>query len=122
MEQNPLTTALVFSGIAIVLLILALAALAGVVTLMTTFIKGDPEEEAGEDADSYPVEVETPTAPAEDRKLKLRAAGIAVAIARAQAEHEAISSGGNRQGESSSWRAYHRSRQLSQTVKVRRSS
>jgi Na+-transporting methylmalonyl-CoA/oxaloacetate decarboxylase gamma subunit len=120
MVENPLVTALIICAIGIVLLILALSAFAGIVMLLTGWIKAKPEEE--EEEEETPAEVVEAAAPATDSSKKLRAAAIAVALARAQAEYGLSQTDSNRHVEQGSWWQYHQSRQLSQSVKVRRSS
>ena len=105
--------ALKISGVGIVVLLLVLAALAGIISLLTRFIKDAPEEEEGTS------EEETPSpAPAAGTDLS-KIAAIAVAIARAQSEYSAA-------GESSvslknSWGQFHLNRRLNLSSTFRRS-
>lgn len=107
--------ALKISGVGIVVLLLVLAALAGIISLLTRFIKDAPEEEESTSEE----EEKTPSpAPATGTDLS-KIAAIAVAIARAQSEYSAA-------GESSvslknSWGQFHLNRRLNLSSTFRRS-
>ena len=109
--DNPLTTALVVSGIGLLLLFAALAFLYGLIYAMTAFIKDRPDVEE---------EGSAPAAGA-DRgaaRAKRRAAVVAVALARAQLQS---SPAGSPEAEIGigPWGQYHRHRQLGLTLCVR---
>ena len=109
--DNPLTTALVVSGIGLLLLFAALAFLYGLIYAMTAFIKDRPE-----------VEVEgPPPAAGVDRGaagVKSRVAVVAVARARAESESGPANSPEAEIG-IGPWGQYHRHRQLGRTLRVR---
>jgi len=115
--ENTLLFALQISGIGIAVLLLILAALAGVVYLMTRFITDRPEK----------VEVtEEPPPPAagevEGVKPDLRlAAAVALAIARAQTETQSMEMESEiSAGAINSWRQYGLHRRLTQSSTIRR--
>ncbi len=107
--QDPLSTALVVTGVGMLALFVALALLYGLMYLMTTFIKDPPV------ATVEPDEKETP--PAQDDAL--RAALIAVALARAEQELDATSAPPLDESPSA-WRALHHQRQLTLAPRTRK--
>jgi sodium pump decarboxylase gamma subunit len=117
MDTSTLGFALKISGIGIVVLLLVLAALAGIVYLMTRFIvdKEEPEEEGTVEETPAPA-----AAAVEEKKTDLTlAAAIAVAIARAQAEMNVVSS--ESAGETvNAWYAFGLQRRLTQSSTIRR--
>lgn len=116
--ENNLLFALQISGIGIVVLLLVLAALAGIVYLMTRFIvdKEETEEGAEETAPVATAEAAAIEEPKTDLKL---AAAIAVAIARAQAETQVVSTE-TEGGEINAWRQFGLQRRLTQPSTFRR--
>lgn len=114
--ENNLLFALQISGIGIVVLLLVLAALAGVVYLMTRFIVDKEETEEGAEESAPAAEAAAIEEPKTDLKL---AAAIAVAIARAQAEMQVVSTEAEG-GELNAWRQFGLQRRLTQPSTFRR--
>jgi len=109
--DNPLTTALVVSGIGLLLLFAALAFLYGLIYAMTAIIKDRPDVE--EEGSALTAGADRGAA-----RAKRRAAVVAVALARAQLQS---SPAGSPEAEIGigPWGQYHRHRQLGLTLRVR---
>ena len=106
--QDPLSTALVVTGVGMLALFVALALLCALMYLMTTFIKDPPVAT---------VKLDQETPPAQEGAL--RAAVIAVALARAEQElHIANAPSGDQTP--SAWHALHHQRQLTRTPRARK--
>ena len=100
--------------VGLVVLLIVLAALAGIVYLLTRFIVDKKEEEAVVE------ETPAPVAAVEEPKTDLSlAAVVAVAIARAQAEIQNVTSDISA-GEVNAWRQFGLQRRLNQTSTIRR--
>jgi Na+-transporting methylmalonyl-CoA/oxaloacetate decarboxylase gamma subunit len=115
MMENMLQTSLVIVSVGIVVLLAVLSLLAGIVYLLTLTVKDKPADVA------EVVEIATEPAVEMGQSQKVRAALIGVALARAEAEM-ALSAAPEISVETNSWRQFHRSRRLSQSLKPRRAS
>jgi Na+-transporting methylmalonyl-CoA/oxaloacetate decarboxylase gamma subunit len=115
MMENILQTSLVIVSVGIVVLLAVLSLLAGIVYLLTLTVKDKPADVA------EVVEIAAEPAVEMGQSQKVRAALIGVALARAEAEM-ALSAAPEISGENNSWRQFHRSRRLSQSLKPRRAS
>lgn len=113
--ENMFSTAVKISGIGIVVLLLVLAALAGIVYLMTRFIvdKEDKEETLEKETVQPAAEIVEPRS---DLKL---AAAVAVAIARAQADTQSVTIETSAEGVNP-WRQFGLQRRLNQSSTIRR--
>lgn len=112
-----LLLALKVSGVGIVVLLAVLAAFAGLVSLMTRFLKDKPEEEeesGGEEEETVAAEAEA----APEAENLGQVAAIAVALARAQSVFTAAAQPSK--GEFNSWGQYHLNRRLNSSVSFRR--
>jgi len=105
--------ALKISGAGILVLLLVLALLAGIVSLLTRFIKDAPEEEDAGDADET---VDTVVVETNDHA---KIAVMAVAIARAQSEFSVSTKSDSMS--LNSWGQFHLSRRLNLSSSIRRS-
>ena len=120
--DNPLATSLIVTGFGMLMLFLALTLLHGLIYLMTGLIKertviegsGIRDQGAG-GRDQGPGE-EKPETEGEKRRV----AAIGLALARAERELGAGSVPG-REESPSTWRAFHQQRQLTLTLRPRRS-
>lgn len=112
-----LLLALKISGIGILVLLAVLAAFAGLVSLMTRFLKDKPEEEesAGEEEVTEALSEAQPETETENLG---QVAAIAVALARAQSVFTAAAQASK--AEFNSWGQYHLNRRLNSTVSFRR--
>ncbi len=110
-----LLIALKVSGIGIVVLLLALTVFAGLVSLMTRFLKDRPEEEESGEVEEAEI-AESETIPAESELGRI--AAIAVAIARAQSAF--VTSSNPSSSALSSWGQFHLNRRLNSSVPTRR--
>jgi len=114
--EMPLGTALSLIGIAMVVLVVVLAAMAGLIYFLTGVIKGDEEaEETGNVPQAKAVDLEE----VDERETKKVVALIAVALARAGQSRHTGNAG--RSSEIGSWRQFHLARRLNQTLRMRRS-
>ena len=110
-----LDIALKLSGIGIVVLLLVLTVFAGLVSLLTQFLKDKPEEDE-ETGGAEELEAEAETQPEETDLANV--AAIAVAIARAQS---AFSTVAHTTGSAlSSWGQFHLNRRLNASMTSRR--
>jgi len=109
--DNPLTTALVVSGIGLLMLFAALAFLYGLIYAMTAIIKDRPDVEKKESAPAAGADRGT-------ARAKRRVAVVAVALARAELESSQASSPEAEVG-ISPWGQYHRYRLLGLTRRAR---
>jgi Na+-transporting methylmalonyl-CoA/oxaloacetate decarboxylase gamma subunit len=111
--------ALKASGTGILFLLLALVALAGIISLMTKYLVDKPEkEEDDEETVEIPAEIIKEDAPESKKDLKL-AAAIALAIYRSQVEMSAVrpvETG----AEVNSWRQFNLINRLNQSSNIRR--
>jgi len=116
----PLGTAMAIIGIAILVLLVVLSALAGLIYFVTGLFKDKVEPE--EEVIAAPKAAVSAVAPVvvDERSVKIKVALIAVALARAAQ----VGSGKGDEGESgiSSWRQYYQTRRLNQSMNLRRSS
>jgi hypothetical protein len=113
--ENILGTSLVVVSVGIVVLLAVLSLLAGIVYILTLTVKDKPETTV------VPVVSPVETGAETGSLQKIQAALIGVALARAEAESTfAIPS--DISVETSSWRQFHRSRRLNQSLKSRRAS
>ena len=127
--DNPLVISLVVTGIGMLMLFLALAALYGLMYAMTAVIKDRPEAGAGEQG-SRGAGGQGGRGAEEERVMRRRAAAIAVALARAERELGSSGSpcpiGAPRAEQAASpwrvsaWRALHHQRQLTRKLPARR--
>lgn len=114
--ENTLLLALKISGIGIVVLLAVLAVFAGLVSLMTTFLKDKPEEE--ESSDEEEVEgIDEPELASVEPDLS-RVAAIAVALARAQSVFTTASQPTGTF--LNSWGQFHLNRRLNSSMPTRR--
>lgn len=103
--------------VGLVVLLLVLAALAGIVYLLTRFVVDKKEKEAQVTVEEKTVE---PAVAVEEPKTELSlAAAVAVAIARAQAEIQTVTNEISA-GEVNAWRHFGLQRRLNQTSTIRR--
>ncbi|MDD5368186.1 MAG: hypothetical protein PHQ40_03795 [Anaerolineaceae bacterium] len=111
--DNPLLTALTISGASILVLLLVLAAFAGLVYLMTALIKDKPEEEVAE-------VVQAPEAtPILGDSVRKRVAIIALGLA--STENDTLPTGQPAEKvQVDTWLQFHRNRTLGKSVYVRR--
>ena len=114
--MNILPTALAISGIGIIVLLLVLAALAGIVYLMTRYIVEKDDKEESTDAEAAPIKVENEE-PKSDYQL---AAALAVAIARAQADTQQVVYDEPGATDFNAWRQNGLLRRLNQSSMIRR--
>jgi sodium pump decarboxylase gamma subunit len=107
--------ALKISGIGIVVLLLVLTVFAGLISLLTKFLKDKPEEEqeAGEEE-----ELEAEAEPSSEESDLERLAVMAVAIARAQSAFFTVSQ--TTGSAFNSWGQFHLNRRLNTSVTSRR--
>jgi Na+-transporting methylmalonyl-CoA/oxaloacetate decarboxylase gamma subunit len=115
-----LGTGMAIIGIAILVLLVVLSALAGLIYFITGVIKDNVETEEETTAAPPAAGVAVEPVVVDERSVKTNVALIAVALARAAQ----VGSGRGEEGESgnSSWRQYYQTRRLNQTLNVRRSS
>ena len=110
-----LDIALKLSGIGIVVLLLVLTIFAGLISLLTQFLKDKPEEEEATGSEEE-LEAEAETQPEETDLVHV--AAIAAAVARAQS---AFSTVAQTTGSAlSSWGQFHLNRRLNASVTSRR--
>lgn len=116
----PLSTAMAIIGIAILVLLVVLSALAGLIYFVTGVIKDNAETEEEANAAPQAAAVAVEPVVVDERTVKTKVALIAVALARAAQ----VGSGKGEEGDSriSSWRQYYQTRRLNQSLNVRRSS
>lgn len=107
--ESPLVTALVVSGIGLVVLFLALAALYGLMLLMTWALRDRPASPDARAREAVPLVSDA----------RLQAAAVAIALARAEDEAGAA---GVPSGEEpgSRWWSLHHQRQLTLRLRLRR--
>lgn len=112
--MDTLGLALKISGIGIVVLLLMLSLFAGLISLLTKYLKDKPEEEESGTEEELEAEAE----PLSEETDLAHVAAIAVAIARAQS---AFSSASQTTGSAlSSWGQFHLNRRLNASVTSRR--
>lgn len=114
----PISTAMLIVGVAILVLLAVLSAIAGLIYFLTGVIKGDEESEEEMVTASPAAVIDTTTE--DEHVAKMKIALIAVALARAVE----VQGGGAEEavGEVSSWRQFYMTRRLNQSLTVRRSS
>ena len=111
-------TALGFTGVALLILMVVLTALAGLIYFLTGVIKDNEQDEEGEV--QTPAAVKTTSEVDVDRANKMKAALVAVALARStRAGRKVALAAGS---ETSAWKQFHQARRLNQTLRVRRPS
>lgn len=116
MDNSPLVTSLIVSGIGMLFLFLALALLCGLMYLMTAFIKDRPKPAPptlGEE------EYATSKGAQEWGLRQRRAAVIAVALARAEQALSAPTVPPVEEA-ATAWQMFHRQRQLTMRLRTRR--
>ena len=115
MAEN-LLLALKISGVGILVLLAVLAAFAGIVSLMTKFLKDKPEEEESEGG-AEDDGIDEPEMASPEPELG-RVAAIAVAIARAQSAFTTATKPSS--SFLTSWGQFHLNRRLNSSVLTRR--
>ena len=112
--DNPLAISLIVTGIGMAMLFLAVALLYGLMVLMTSVIKDRPAVEGAGSRGQATGEGELKI-----EEARWRAAVIGVALARAEQEPDALGWPGPA-GTPSAWRVLHQQRQLTLSLRPRR--